>query len=150
MGAIPREAAILRAVKAAVPGARAVHMPSSGCCRFHCYISIDKRSEGEVRSAIFAALAADLYLKLIVVVDADIDVYNEREVLWAMANRFQGDRDLLVIPNCQGSEIDPSAKKGGITTKTVIDATAKGTDLPKRLRVPREVAERIRLEDYLE
>jgi 2,5-furandicarboxylate decarboxylase 1 len=150
MGAIPREAAIFRAVKAAVPGARAVHMPPSGCCRFHCYISIDKRSEGEVRSAIFAALAADLYLKLIVVVDADIDVYNEREVLWAMANRFQGDRDLLVIPNCQGSEIDPSAKKGGITTKTAIDATAKGKDPPKRLRVPREVAERIKLEDYLE
>jgi 2,5-furandicarboxylate decarboxylase 1 len=150
MGAIPRESAIFRAVKAAVPGARAVHMPPSGCCRFHCYISIDKRTEGEVRSAIFAALAADLYLKLIVVVDADIDVYNEREVLWAMANRFQGDRDLLVIPNCQGSEIDPSAKKGGITTKTAIDATAKGEGLPKRLRVPREVAERIKLEDYLE
>jgi 2,5-furandicarboxylate decarboxylase 1 len=150
MGAIPRESAIFRAVKTAVPGARAVHMPPSGCCRFHCYISIDKRSEGEVRSAIFAALAADLYLKLIIVVDADIDVYNEREVLWAMANRFQGDRDFLVIPNCQGSEIDPSAKKGGITTKTAIDATAKGKDLPKRLRVPREVAERIKLEDYLE
>lgn len=149
MGAIPREASIFRAVKAAVPGTRAVHMPASGCCRFHCYISIDKRSEGEVRSAIFAALAADLYLKLIVVVDADIDVYNEREVLWAMANRFQADRDILVIPNCQGSEIDPSAKKGGITTKMAIDATAKGKDLPPRLRVPQEVAQRIKLEDYI-
>ena len=149
MGAIPREAAIFRAVKAAVPGARAVHMPASGCCRFHCYISIDKRNEGEVRSATFAALAADLYLKLIVIVDADIDVYNEREVLWAMANRFQADRDILVIPNCQGSEIDPSAKKGGITTKMAIDATAKGKDLPPRLRVPQEVAERIKLEDYI-
>jgi 2,5-furandicarboxylate decarboxylase 1 len=149
MGAIPRESAIFKAVKAAVPGARAVHMPPSGCCRFHCYISIDKRSEGEVRSAVFATLAADLYLKLIVVVDADIDVYNEREVLWAMANRFQADRDILVIPDCQGSEIDPSAKKGGITTKMAIDATAKGRELPRRLRVPAEVAQRIKLEDYL-
>jgi 2,5-furandicarboxylate decarboxylase 1 len=149
MGAIPRESAIFKAVKATVPGARAVHMPPSGCCRFHCYISIDKRSEGEVRSAVFAALAADLYLKLIIVVDADVDVYNEREVLWAMANRFQGDRDILVIPNCQGSEIDPSAKKGGITTKMVLDATAKGSELPRRLRVPAEVAQRIKLEDYL-
>ena len=89
-------------------------------------------------------------MKLVVVVDADVDVYNEREVLWAMANRFQADRDVLVIPNCQGSEIDPSAKPGGITTKMAIDATAKGKDLPKRLRVPREVAERIKLEDYIE
>src|SRR5262245_27663236 len=150
MGAIPRESAIFKVVQAAVPGARAVHMPPSGCCRFHCYIAIEKRSEGEVKSAIFAALAADLYLKLVVVVDADVDVYNEREVLWAMANRFQADRDVLVIPNCQGSEIDPSSKPGGITTKMAIDATAKGKDLPKRLRVPREVAERIKLEDYIE
>jgi 2,5-furandicarboxylate decarboxylase 1 len=150
MGAIPRESAIFKAVKAAVPGTRAVHMPVSGCCRFHCYISIDKRSEGEVRSAIFAALAADLYLKLIVIVDGDIDVYNEREVLWAIANRFQADRDILVIPNCQGSEIDPSAKKGGITAKMAVDATAKGKDLPQRLRVPQEVADRIKLEDYIE
>jgi 2,5-furandicarboxylate decarboxylase 1 len=149
MGSIPREAAIFRAVRGAVPGARAVHMPPSGCCRFHCYISIDKRSEGEVRSAMFAAFAADLYLKLVVIVDADIDVYNEREVLWAMANRFQADRDLVVIPNCQGSEIDPSAKKGGITAKMAIDATAKGP-LPPRLRVPAEVAERVKLSDYLE
>jgi 2,5-furandicarboxylate decarboxylase 1 len=150
MGAIPRESAIFKAVKAAVPGTRAVHMPASGCCRFHCYISLAKRNEGEVRSAMFAALAADLYLKLIVIVDADVDVYNEREVLWAMANRFQGDRDILVIPNCQGSEIDPSAKKGGITAKVAIDATQKGKDLPKRLRVPPEVAGRIKLENYIE
>lgn len=150
MGAIPRESAIFKAVKAAVPGTRAVHMPVSGCCRFHCYISLDKRSEGEIKSAILAALAADLYLKLVVVVDADVDVYNEREVLWAMANRFQADRDILVIPNCQGSEIDPSAKKGGITAKMAIDATQKGKDLPQRLRVPQEVAERIKLEDYVE
>ncbi len=150
MGAIPRESAIFKAVRAVVPGARAVHMPPSGCCRFHCYISIDKRSEGEVKSGVFAALAADLYLKLIVVVDADVDVYNECEVLWAIANRFQADRDLLVIPNCQGSEIDPSARKGGITTKMAIDATAKGKDLPKRLRVPQEVADRIKLGDYIE
>jgi 2,5-furandicarboxylate decarboxylase 1 len=150
MGAIPRESAIFKAVKAVIPGTRAVHMPISGCCRFHCYISLDKRSEGDVRSAVFAALAADLYLKLIVVVDGDIDVYNEREVLWAMANRFQGDRDILVFPNCQGSEIDPSAKKGGITAKTAIDATQKGKDLPRRLRLPQEVADRIKLEDYIE
>ena len=150
MGAIPRESAIFKAVKAAVPGTRAVHMPVSGCCRFHCYISLDKRSEGEVKSAILAALAADLYLKLVVVVDADVDVTNEREVLWAMANRFQADRDILVISNCQGSEIGPSAKKGGITAKMAIDATQKGKDLPQRLRVPQEVAERIKLEDYIE
>lgn len=150
MGAIPRESAIFKAVKAVAPGTRAVHMPVSGCCRFHCYISLDKRTEGEVRSAIFAALAADLYLKQIIIVDSDVDVYNEREVLWAVANRVQADRDLLVIPNCQGSEIDPSAKTGGITTKMAVDATKKGRDFPKRLSVPKEVFDRINLKGYIE
>ncbi|MFQ5683272.1 MAG: UbiD family decarboxylase [Candidatus Binatia bacterium] len=150
MGAVPRESAIFKAVKAVAPGTRAVHMPISGCCRFHCYISLDKRTEGEVRNAIFAALAADLYLKHVIIVDSDIDVYNEGDVLWAVANRVQADRDLLVIPNCQGSEIDPSAKKGGMTTKMAIDATKKGKDFPERLSVPKEVFDRIDLEDYLE
>ena len=150
MGAIPRESALFKAVKAVAPGTRAVHMPISGCCRFHCYISLDKRTEGEVRNAIMAAFSADLYLKHIVVVDSDIDVYNERDVLWAVANRVQADRDLLVIPNCQGSEIDPSAKEGGLTTKMAIDATKKSSDFPKRLAVPKEVYERVDLKDYIE
>ena len=149
MGSIPREAALFRAVQAVAPGTRAVHMPVSGCCRFHCYIALDKRGPGEVRQAIMAAFAADLYLKHVIVVDSDIDVYNERDVLWAVANRVQAHRDLLIIPNCQGSEIDPSAEPGGITTKMAIDATKKSADFPKRLDVPKEVRTRVKLEDYL-
>jgi 2,5-furandicarboxylate decarboxylase 1 len=149
MGAIPREAAIYKAVQAVAPGTRAVHMPISGCCRFHCYISLDKRSEGEIRNVAFAALAADLYLKHIIIVDSDVDVYKEREVLWAVANRVQADRDLVIIPNCQGSEIDPSARQGGLTTKMVVDATKKSKNFPRRLSVPPDVLSRVRLKDYL-
>jgi len=149
MGSIPREAALFKAVQAVAPGTRAVHMPVSGCCRFHCYIALDKRSTGEVRQAMMAAFAADLYLKHVIVVDSDIDVYNERDVLWAVANRVQAHRDLLIIPNCQGSEIDPSAEPGGITTKMAIDATKKTPDFPQRLSVPKEVRARVKLADYL-
>lgn len=149
MGSIPREAALFRAVKAVAPGTRAVHMPISGCCRFHCYIALDKRSPGEVRNAIMAAFTADLYLKHVVVVDSDVDVYNEQDVLWAIANRVQAHRDLLVIPNCQGSEIDPSAEPGGLTTKMAVDATKKTADFPRRLDVPKEVRDRIKLADFL-
>ncbi len=149
MGGVPREALLYKAVRAVAPGTRAVHMPISGCCRFHCYISLDKRTDGEVRNAAFAALAADLYLKHIVIVDSDIDVYNERDVLWAVANRVQTNRDLTIIPDCQGSEIDPSAEKGGLTTKMIVDATKKSKDFPKKLSVPQETLKRVRLKDYL-
>ena len=149
MGSIPREAAIFRAVKAVAAGARAVHMPPSGCSRFHCYLSLDKRSDGEVRNAVMAAMATDLYLKLVIVVDGDVDVYNERDVMWAVANRVQADADTFVIPHCQGSETDPSSGEGGTTAKMVIDATRKRKDFPARLAVPPEVRERVRLEDYI-
>lgn len=149
MGSIPREAAIFRAVKAVAEGTRAVHMPPSGCCRFHCYIALDKRSDGEVRNAVMAAMATDLYLKLVIVVDGDVDVYNDRDVMWAVANRVQADTDTFIIPRCQGSETDPSSGEGGMTAKMVIDATKKRKDFPKRLAVPGEVRQRVRLEDYI-
>jgi len=78
-----------------------------------------------------------------------VDVYNERDVLWAVANRVQADRDVTIIPNCQGSEIDPSAKKGGLTTKMIVDATKKSKDFPKKLGVPQDVLNRIKLKDYI-
>ena len=53
-----------------------------------------------------------MLLKHVVVVDDDIDVFDEERVLWAISNRFQADRGLVVIANAQGSELDPSARPG--------------------------------------
>ncbi|HXG53642.1 MAG TPA: UbiD family decarboxylase [candidate division Zixibacteria bacterium] len=149
MGAVPREAALLRAVRQAVPTVKDVCMPVSGNCRFHAYISIAKRAPGQAKNAICAALAADMLLKHVVVVDEDIDVFDEERVLWAVANRFQADRDLVVIANAQGSELDPSAGPGGVNAKMGLDATKPLEGFPPELKVPEEVMQRIRLEDYL-
>src|SRR5881409_1837365 len=97
MGAVPREAALLKAVRQSVPTVKSVCMPVSGNCRFHAYISIAKRTPGQAKNAICAAFASDMLLKHVVIVDEDIDVYDEERVLWAISNRFQADRDLVVI-----------------------------------------------------
>ncbi len=149
MGAVPREAALLKAVRQTVPTVKAVCMPVSGNCRFHAYLSISKRTPGQAKNAICAAFAADMLLKHVVVVDEDIDVFDEEEVLWAVSNRFQADRDLVVIANAQGSELDPSAGPGGVNAKMGLDATKPLTGFPPELRVPDEVMKRIRLEDFL-
>ena len=52
----------------------------------------------------------------------DVDVHDEREVLWAVATRMQADRDLLTIPSAMGAILDPSSR-AGTTAKLVIDAT---------------------------
>jgi len=149
MGAVPREAALLRAVRQTVPTVKNVCMPVSGNCRFHAYVSISKGAPGQAKNAICAALAADMLLKHVIIVDDDIDVFDEEQVLWAVSNRFQADRDLLVIRNAQGSELDPSAGPGGVNAKMGLDATKPLTGFPPELRVPDEAMKKIRLEDFL-
>jgi UbiD family decarboxylase len=61
------------------------------------------------------------------VVDTDIDIYNPLEVEWAMATRFQGDRDLLILDKFPGSSLDPSSEPGSHATTRV------GFDLTKPL-----------------
>lgn len=56
------------------------------------------------------------------VVDEDVDIHDPAEVEWAVATRFQADRDLVVIAESQGSSLDPSARNG-IGAKMGLDAT---------------------------
>lgn len=149
MGAIPREAALIKAVRQSVPTVKSVCMPVSGNCRFHAYISIAKRTPGQAKNAICAAFAADMLLKHVIIVDEDIDVFDEEQVLWAVSNRFQADHGLVVIANAQGSELDPSAGPGGVNAKMGLDATKPLSGFAPELRVPKEVMEKIRLEDFL-
>ena len=149
MGAVPREAALIRAVRQTVPTVKNVCMPVSGNCRFHAYISIAKRGPGQAKNAICAAFASDMLLKHVVIVDDDVDVFDEEQVLWAVSNRFQADKDLVVIANAQGSELDPSAGPGGVNAKMGLDATKPLSGFAPELRVPQEVMQKIRLEDFL-
>jgi UbiD family decarboxylase len=147
LSTIPMEANLYRAVRAMVPSVRAVRVPAP----FTCYVSIEQRLVGQAKNAIMAVFGADLYMKRVVVVDQDVDVFDERQVTWAIATRCQPDRDLTVITHARGSDLDPSAKEDGYTAKWGVDATAKpslGAYTPRH-RVPPEVWERLRLEDFL-
>ncbi|OGP93470.1 MAG: hypothetical protein A2156_11250 [Deltaproteobacteria bacterium RBG_16_48_10] len=129
LGSIAREAHFFELARSLSPFVRSVSIPLSGAGRFHCYLSLDKQREGQVNQIGMALLGADPVLKHIVIVDQDIDVYNEEEVLWAIATRVQANRDIHIIPNCIGSDLDPSThfppEKEGRTAKMIIDATAK-------------------------
>ena len=68
-----------------------------------------------------AALGAHPSMKMVTIVDNDIDIFDDREVEWAVATRFQGHKGLVMIENARGSSLDPSADE--TTTKVGIDAT---------------------------
>lgn len=121
---LPRETLIWEAVSKVVPAVKAVNLTSGGCGWLHAAVSIEKLVDGDAKNALAATLSAHSSLKHAVVVDPDIDVYNSEKVEWAIATRFQGSEDLLVIPQARGSTLDPSAdQETGLTTKVGVDAT---------------------------
>ncbi|MBI4318332.1 MAG: UbiD family decarboxylase [Chloroflexi bacterium] len=150
-GGTQEEASIYAAVKRAVPEVQRVFVPVSGSGRFHAYIQLKKTHDGQPREAIMAALSSSYMIKHVIVVDDDIDIYDDRWVLWAVATRSQWDRDLVVIPNCYGSLLDPTTGERGLGTKGGIDATkpAPPRRFPLTVNVPKEVMERVTLEEYI-
>ena len=147
LSTVPMEANLYRAVRAMVPTVRAVRVPGP----FTCYVSLEQRLPGQAKNAIMAVLGADLYMKRVVVVDHDVDVFDDRQVTWALATRCQPDRDLVVVTHARGSDLDPSTAQDGQTAKWGIDATAKPSlaGYTPRHRVPPDVWQRLRVEDYL-
>ncbi len=121
MMGMPREPVIQRAVGLAVPEVHAVRLTEGGCCWLHGVVSIGKQKEGDGVNAIMAALGAHPSMKMVTVVDGDIDIFDDREVEWAVATRFQGHKGFVMIENARGSSLDPSADE--TTTKIGIDAT---------------------------
>jgi 2,5-furandicarboxylate decarboxylase 1 len=149
LGGIPREASLFQTIRQAVPSVKAVHMSPGGTCRYHAVVSIQKRNEGEGKNAIVAALANSFDIKHVVVVDEDVDIFNMEEVEWAVATRFQAERDLVVVHGAQSSRLDPSTKDG-VGSKMGLDCTVPlGSEPMRYLRINIPGYEEIRLEDYL-
>ncbi len=133
LGAIPREATLLSHLQRSHPGVKDVELSVGGVCRYHLWVQFDKKREGEAKNVILSAFGAHYDLKQVVIVDTDVDVHDPAEIEWAIATRFQANRDLVVVEGAQGSILDPSTTVGvpegapahlqGISAKMGLDAT---------------------------
>ncbi|MBN1440293.1 MAG: UbiD family decarboxylase [Anaerolineales bacterium] len=123
---MPREPTIFREVNRAVK-CLDVHVNPGGCSWLHAIVQIEKRNADDGKKAIAAAFAGHRSCKHVFVVDPDIDIYDPLAVEWALATRFQGDEDLVVMPRAPGSSLDPSSEPGTHNTCRV------GFDLTKSL-----------------
>ncbi|MFD8338261.1 UbiD family decarboxylase [Streptomyces solisilvae] len=131
LGAIPREASFLSELRRNFPCVQAVHLPLGGTCRYHLYVQVDRPAPGEAKNVILAALGLHYDVKHVTVVDTDVNPHDPDEVEWAVATRFQADRDLLVVPAAQGSKLDPSTANG-LGAKMGLDATIPAGAPPMR------------------
>ncbi|SNS60573.1 2,5-furandicarboxylate decarboxylase 1 [Anaerovirgula multivorans] len=126
-----REIELYTAVKNLVD-VKDVNVTVSGGCRFHAFVSIHKRQEGDGKSAILGALASSKDVKHVVVVDDDVDIFSPDDIEWAIATRMQASKDLVIVPGALGSGLEPSHSLSGITDKVGIDATKPIGELGKR------------------
>lgn len=107
---LPRSPTIKEAV-AQVVDCIDVHMTEGGCGWLAAVVKIRKTSEDDGKKAIEAALAGHRSMKMVTIVDEDIDISNPVRVEWAMVTRWQPDRDTHIYPNQKGSSLDPSHTK---------------------------------------
>jgi UbiD family decarboxylase len=93
----------------------------------HGVVQIDKKNPDDGKKAIDAAFNGHKSMKHVWIIDKDVDIYNPNSIEWAIATRFQGDKDLVINPDQPGSSLDPSGKhepgKKTLTTKIGFDAT---------------------------
>ncbi|MFO8110514.1 MAG: UbiD family decarboxylase [Thermoplasmata archaeon] len=116
----------------------------------HGIVQIKKEGAEDGKKAIEAAFKGHGSMKHVVVVDEDVDIYDPQKVEWAIATRFQGDKDLMVKPDQPGSSLDPSGDHSGKKTKTTkvgVDATIPPDVDPVKYK--KEEYGEVDVDDYL-
>ncbi|MEM2204155.1 MAG: UbiD family decarboxylase [Sulfolobales archaeon] len=134
---IGKEADIYYSVSRVVRRVYKVRLTRASGGWLHALISIEKSVDGDSKNAILAAFAAHPSLKIVTVVDGDIDIDNPEEVEWAIATRLQASRGIVIIREARLSSLDPSAHNG-IGDKLGIDATVPISERHRyrRARIP--------------
>ncbi len=96
---------------------------------------------------ISAVLASDPFVKYVVVVDEDVNIFNDSAVIQAIATCLKPEQDAFMIKNAKGHPLDPTARGGYVVTKIGIDATRPMKDFPETVMVPG--AKEINLDELL-
>ena len=124
---MPKEPTIFNEVNK-VCECKDVYITPGGCSWLHAVVQIRKRQADDGKKAIAAAFEGHKSLKHCVVVDEDINIYDPHDVEWAIATRFQADKNTIILSNQPGSSLDPSGDlaegKKATTAKAGLDATA--------------------------
>lgn len=135
-------AAVFDKVHSLVPDVTAVHF-SNASVPYHLVMQIEKKHEGIQRNAIMAAFVSHPFVKMVTLVDTDVDIYNIDDVEWAVQTRCRFDND-LVFADGIGHRLNPSVINDK-WTRMGIDATVP---LPREQKFVRATVKNVNLEDY--
>jgi 2,5-furandicarboxylate decarboxylase 1 len=146
LNAVRTELMIWRALETAVREPVAVYATPASGGMFNTRVALRQRVPGEARNAIAACFGALVNVKNVFVVDPDIDIFSDEQFDWALATRFQPDRDLIVMSGMRSLPLDPSLPPGTrVGAKAGFDLTwpfGTGTRLETRVPAPPRFAGR--------
>lgn len=133
-----RMSRLYKLVKQVVPTVKEVYLPPSGA-PFTCVIALKKMRETDPKDAILATFIGDHLVKYCIVIDEDVNIFDEGEVFHAVVTRLNPDEGLFSLKRCSGNPIDPIATQGYtikgkipyIVTKVGIDATKPLSGFPE-------------------
>jgi UbiD family decarboxylase len=127
IGGVAIAAGLERTLRRLVRSVHSVAVPESGAGRLAAVVALDRYAEGDVEAVAHAALRAVNLVKLVTVVDADVDPWDDGAVAHAIATRVHFDRDLHVVPGMRADRAEPLEREG-VIAKLAIDATRKARD----------------------
>jgi len=147
---MPIESKLNGELKKVFPQTKQVSMTIGGCNWLHVVVQIKKKNESDPKKIIKKTFDFHRSLKQVTIVDEDIDPNSAESVEYAMATRFQADKDLIILKNVRGSSLDPSSNQQKLqTAKIGIDATRsflKHSDGFEIAKIPK--INKIKLEKY--
>lgn len=157
---VPMSAAIYRRLKD-IGGGPNLHNVMVLPGIFGVVVQMTPRAYGEAKNLLLAALSSEYqHPKLAIAVDADVDIFNPAELMWALTTRVDPDKDVTIIGGTHNHAMDASLTELGAPgtglwqrfgSKMLIDATkpppadAEAHAALERIRPPNP---QLRLKDF--
>jgi 2,5-furandicarboxylate decarboxylase 1 len=138
------EANVLNLLQQQVPGVTDAYFSHGGCGFYHCVVAIKQPRAGWSKQAIMAAFAAFPPLKMVTVVDDDVDIRNAQDVEWALATRMDPSHGVVVVDQAFGHGLNPSFPDY-FGAKVGFDATQPH---PRQPQYERATFKKVSLADY--
>jgi 4-hydroxy-3-polyprenylbenzoate decarboxylase len=104
------------------------YLPPEGCSYRIAVVSLKKQYPGHAKRVMFGVwsfLRQFMYTKFIIVTDADVNIREWREVIWALTTRVDPKRDALIVESTPIDYLDFASPVAGLGSKLGIDATHK-------------------------
>lgn len=127
LNALRAEVGVWRALETAVRGVKAVYASPASGGAFNVRVQLESRAPGDARNAIAAVFGCLVNVKHVFVVDPDVDIWSDEQIEWALATRFQADRDLVVEGGFRAIPLDPSLRGAATGAKAGFDLTVRET-----------------------